>query len=115
MNQKQPLPINCDFAAATERAMRIRKLYHQLEEQNHKTIWTTEEDMLAFVSDVGILARLVMATEGRWIHGGDINTELKDKVAECLWWLLVLSDRLSIDITHEYNSFIDKIDTELDV
>ena len=34
---------------------------------------------------------------------------------ECLWWLLVLSDRLGIDITKEFKSFMDKRDTELDV
>lgn len=115
MNSEQLKPINSDFTAATERAMRVRRLYHQLEEQNHKTAWTTEEDMLAFTSDVGALARLVMASEGRWVHGENMQAELKGKMAECQWWLLVLSDRLDINITQEFASFMDKLDTELEV
>lgn len=115
MNPKLPKPNETDFTTATERAMRVRRLYQQLEIENHKSIWTTEEDMLAFVSDVGVLARLVMASEGRWVHGGNLQSELKGKIAECLWWLLVLSDRLDIDITQEFTSFMDKLDTELDV
>ena len=115
MNSKLPGPIDINFTAATERAMRVRRMYQQLEEQNHKTVWTTEEDMLAFVSDVGVLARLVMASEGRWVHEGDVHAELSDKIAECQWWLLVLSDRLGIDITEGFTSFMDKRDTELEV
>lgn len=102
-----------DFAAATERAVRVRRLYRQLEEQHHKTAWTVEEDMLAFVSDVGMLARFVMAAEGRWVHGENLNLELRGKMAECLWWLLGLSDRLGIDITEEFKSFMDNLDTKL--
>ncbi|WP_378954299.1 hypothetical protein [Pelosinus sp. sgz500959] len=113
MNPKLPQSTDADFNTATKRAMRVRRLYQQLEVKNHKTIWTTEEDMLAFVSDVGILARLVMASEGRWVHGGDVHAELGSKIAECQWWLLVLSDRLGINITEEFTSFMDKLDTEL--
>jgi len=115
MSSKLPQSIDIDLNTATERAMRVRRLYQQLEVKNHKTVWTTEEDMLAFVSDVGVLARLVMASEGRWVHGGDVHAELSGKMAECLWWLLVLSDRLGIDITEEFTSFMDKLDTKLDV
>ncbi len=48
--------------------------------------------MLAFTSDIGVLARLVMASEGRW--------------------LLVLSERMDIDITKEFKSWMDQLDTE---
>lgn len=106
-------PTEIDFTAATERAIRIRKLYQQLEADNHKSIWTTEEDMLAFTTDVGALARLVMAAEGRWVYDGDVQTDLKGKLAECLWWLLVLSDRLGVDATEAFTSFIDGLDTGL--
>lgn len=112
MNSKLPQDNHIDFSAAAERAMRVRRFYRQLEKQNHKTVWTTEEDMLAFVSDVGLLARLVMAAEGRWVHGENLQAELGSKMAECLWWLLVLSERLNIDITKEFTSFMDKLDTD---
>jgi hypothetical protein len=37
--------------AASERAVRVRSLYQQLEVSNHNGAWTIEEDMLAFVLD----------------------------------------------------------------
>jgi len=101
------------FTAATERAVRVRKLYQQLEADNHENVWTTEEDMLAFTTDVGALGRLVMAAEGRWVYDGDVHTDLKDKLAECLWWVLVLSDRLGVDATEAFTSFIGRLDTGL--
>jgi hypothetical protein len=102
-----------DFSAATERAMHVRRLYQQLEERNHNGAWTTEEDMLAFATDIGVLGRLVMAAEGRWVYNGEVQTELRSKLAECLWWILVLSDRLGVDITEAFTSFIDRLDRDL--
>ncbi len=93
--------------------MRIRKKYQQLEKLHHKKVWTTEEDMLAFSSDIGALSRLVMTAEGRWVHDGDVRAKLKDKMAECLWWTLVLSERLNIDISKAFTQFIDKRDADL--
>lgn len=113
MDTKQHNTVEFDFSVATERAMHVRRLYQLLEESNHKGAWTTEEDMLAFATDIGVLGRLVMAAEGRWVYNGDVHTELKSKLAECLWWILVLSDRLGVDITEAFTSFIGSLDTNL--
>jgi NTP pyrophosphatase (non-canonical NTP hydrolase) len=106
MNSESSQPADVTLADAAKRATRVRALYHQLEVQYHNTEWSTEEDMLAFSSDIGVLARLVMASEGRWDKDGDVRGELKDKMGECLWWLLVMSDRLDIDITEAFGSFM---------
>jgi len=87
--------------------------YQQLEESNHNGVWTTEEDMLAFATDIGALGRLVMAAEGRWVYNGEVQPDLRSKLAECLWWILVLSDRLGVDITEAFTSFIDRLDNDL--
>jgi NTP pyrophosphatase (non-canonical NTP hydrolase) len=92
------------LAEASARANEVRKLYHRLEESNHGTRWSRQEDMVGFLYDIGELGRLLMANEGRWVHEGDTRKELQDKLAECLWWILVLSDRLDIDITQAYLS-----------
>ncbi len=113
MSTKLPESSAIDFTAASERAIRVRSLYQQLEERNHNGAWTIEEDMLAFATDIGVLGRLVMAAEGRWVYNGDVHTELTAKLAECLWWLLVLSDRLGIDITEAFTSFCDRLDSDL--
>ncbi len=112
MSTKLPKAKAIDFTAATERAMRVRRFYQQLEERNHNGAWTTEEDMLAFSTDIGALGRLVMAAEGRWVHDREVKPELTAKLAECLWWILVLSDRLGVDLTEAFTSFMDKLDRD---
>ncbi|MGH2550106.1 MAG: hypothetical protein ACRDHN_11975 [Thermomicrobiales bacterium] len=103
-----------NLTTATERAMQIRRLYQQFELRDHGAVWTTGEDMLGLVSDVGYLARLVMAAEGRWDHDENLlPAELKGKLAECLWWILVLSNRLGIDVTEAFASTMDKIELGL--
>jgi NTP pyrophosphatase (non-canonical NTP hydrolase) len=88
-----------DFTAATARARHIRELYKQLEERLHGSAWTLQEVMLGYLYDIGELGRLVMAAEDRWLHEGDLPRELEEKLLECLWWVLVLADRLDVDIT----------------
>lgn len=105
--------MNIDFITATERAMHVRRLYHQIEEHINGKVWTIQEDMLGFVTDVGIVGRLVIAADGPWAYGGDVHVELEIKLSECLWWILVLSNRLGVDITEAFKSFVDKRDTEL--
>ena len=58
-----------DFTTAADRARHIRELYKQLEKRLHGSAWTPQEVMLGYLSDVGELGRLVMAKEGRWLHG----------------------------------------------
>ena len=102
-----------DFTSPAARAVRIRKLYHRLEKRNHGGAWTTQEDMIGFMSDVGELGRLLMASEGRWVHTGDLPKDLGDKLAECLWWIFVLSDRLGIDISQAFSRKMDELDSSL--
>jgi hypothetical protein len=54
-----------DLTVATERATRVRGLYHQLEQHHEGSRWEIKDDMLGFVNDVGTLSRLIMATEAR--------------------------------------------------
>lgn len=115
MNKKDLTKLNnvIDFSAASERSVRIRKFYHELEKANHNVKWSTEEDMLAFTSDVGMLARLVMSKEGRWVYGDNLDDDLKNKMAECVWWLLILSERLNINMTEAFVKFIDDLEDKL--
>lgn len=102
-----------DFTEALEQAKYIRGLYNQMEQLSIRRKWTMQEDMLGFSTDVGVLGRLVMASSGTWGYAGDEKEELKHKLSECLWWIMVLSNHLDIDITKEYQAFINKLDTNL--
>jgi NTP pyrophosphatase (non-canonical NTP hydrolase) len=102
-----------DFAAATARARHIRQFYKQLEERLHGSAWTPQEMMLGYLYDVGELGRLVMAAEDRWLHKGDLPRELEAKLSECLWWVLVLADRLGVDITKAFTTKMNDLDVQL--
>lgn len=91
-----------------DRSLKIRQLYHQLEEAHHGSIWTIEEDALAFLTDAGLVGRLTMSQQGRWPKGGDSSNELSHKLGECIWWLVTLAERMDIDINTALEGFLTK-------
>ena len=96
-----------DFKEIIKRSKRLRKMYHQLELQHHGNEWTVEEDALAFLSDAGLVGRHTMSQQGRW-PANNTDTELEHKLGECIWWLVVLSDRMDIDIEEATEKFLTK-------
>lgn len=104
---------NAGLSAAGSRACAIRRLYHALEQDSMGRTWTVEEDMLGLVGDVGVLSRLLLATRGTWPLSGDVPADLRHKLAECLWWILVLAERLGVDIDDAFGAFASNLETEL--
>lgn len=102
-----------ELTEASDLARRVRALYHQIEEHHEGRPWSTKDDTLGLVNDVGALSRLVMATEGQWLPDGDVPALLRGKLAECLWWVLVLADRLDVDIADAYESKLGEIEAQL--
>lgn len=86
------------------RSLAIRKAYHQLEERHHGKVWSIEEDLLALGNDIGNLQRLVMTKLGRYYD--ETPYTLEQKLAENIWWLLELADRLDVDIQTEMENFL---------
>lgn len=87
-----------------ERSVEIRKRYHELEIKNHGEKWSVEEDLLALSNDIGNLNRLVMT---KFEHYYDETPyTLEEKIAENIWWLIELSDRLDVDIEKELEKFL---------
>lgn len=103
-----------NFYEAIERSKKIRECYHELEIQHHKTKWTIEEDALAFLTDAGLVGRLTMAQQGRWPKGDGEKVDLEHKLGECIWWLVVLADRMEIDISEVFNRFLTKTENLLE-
>jgi hypothetical protein len=96
------------------RSQKIRELYRELELTHHGTEWTIEEDALAFLTDAGLVGRLTMSQQGRWPKGGDTETEMSHKLGECIWWLIILADRMGIDINTALDGFLTKTERLLD-
>lgn len=98
---------------AIERSIQIRERYHQLENQYHGSEWTVAEDALAFLTDAGLVGRLAMAQQGRWPKSGEAEAELEHKLGECIWWLIVLAERMDINIDEALEAFLTKTEKQL--
>jgi NTP pyrophosphatase (non-canonical NTP hydrolase) len=44
----------------------------------------------------------------RWPTKENATTELEHKLGECIWWLIVLADRMNIDINVALEKFFTK-------
>lgn len=86
-----------DLSEVAGMSQEIRELYHGLEKKYHGSKWSTEEDALAFLTDAGLVGRMVMDHEGRWPEGN--KEELAAKIGECVWWLAVLAARTGCDFS----------------
>ncbi len=93
-----------DLQEVADRSVAIREAYHGLELSIHGSKWSTEEDALAFMTDAGVVARHVMAHEGRWPV--DDGFDLDAKIGECVWWLAVLAQRCDIDFDGCVEAFL---------
>lgn len=102
-----------NLSEVVERSVQIRKLYHQLESKHHGKEWTVEEDALAFLTDAGLIGRLTMAQQGRWPTDEEPIPELEHKLGECIWWLIVLAERMGIDIDNALELFLSKTEKGL--
>lgn len=102
-----------NFSEAVERSIQLRKVYHQLERQHHEKEWTVEEDALAFLTDAGLVGRLTMSQQGRWPTNGEAVSELEHKIGECMWWLIVLAERMDLDSSEALEKFLSKTEKKL--
>jgi hypothetical protein len=96
-----------ELTKSIARSKKIRARYHALERKLHKAEWSVEEDALAFLTDAGLVGRLIMSHEGRWPIENTIP-DLRHKLGECLWWLIVLSDRVGMDADELLSEFLAK-------
>jgi len=89
-----------------ERSKNIRARYHELENSIHGSHWTVEEDALAFLTDAGLVGRNIMSQQQRWPKENS-EEELRHKIGECIWWLIVMADRLELDTEELMKEFLD--------
>lgn len=102
------------LALARDDALEIRRLYEILEQRLNGRTWSLYELMLGFSNDVGYIGRLLLAHDKTWAIDGDSEAELAHKLAETLWWVFVLAEKLEIDIDQAYASTMSTIRGQLD-
>ncbi|WP_110926714.1 nucleoside triphosphate pyrophosphohydrolase family protein [Bacillus massiliglaciei] len=102
-----------DIKEAAGRSVKIRELYHQLEKKHHGKEWSIEEDALAFLTDAALVGRLTMAQQERWPTGSSPEPELRHKIGESIWWLIVLAERMGIDSGQSLKQFLEQKEKQL--
>jgi hypothetical protein len=95
-----------------QRSLEIREKYHQLEIQQNGKEWTAEQDALGYLTDAGLVGRNVMLHEKTWSKN-NAEEELEHKLAENIWWLIILADRTGIDIKDALEKFLTKTENIL--
>jgi NTP pyrophosphatase (non-canonical NTP hydrolase) len=98
-----------EFDELIQRALSIRKLIQQYEEQSYGTSWTNEELALGFVGDVGDLVKLVMAQNGRR-NIPETESKLAHELADCLWSIIVLADGHGVDLEKVFLKTMDDLE-----
>jgi len=96
--------------SARQRALEVRALYEAIERRLNGQVWTLQELMLGFSNDVGTVGRLILAHEGTWEIEGDVDAQLAHKLSESLWWVIVIAERLGIDISDAFANTMDSIE-----
>ena len=101
-----------DFQEIIDRALTIRKLYEEKEEHLYGSAWTREEIALGLVGDVGDLAKLVLAENGKR-HIKNSKEKLEHEISDCLWSLIVLAKLHDIDMEQSFREAMDKLENYL--
>lgn len=95
-----------------KRAVEIRQKYSELEKRRTGKEWSTLNIMEGFVGDIGDLMKLVMAKEGvREIE--NVDEKLAHELADCLWCILILSEKYGIDIEQNFLKTMDELEKRI--
>lgn len=101
-----------DFQTLTDRAIAIRKLYEEKEYRLYGSPWTAEEIALGFVGDVGDLAKLIMAENGKR-NIPNRREKLEHELSDCLWSIIVIAHIHGLDIEKAFLSTMDELEKNL--
>lgn len=101
-----------EFQSIVERAIAIRRLYEQRETQLYGSAWTKEEIALGFVGDVGDLAKLVIAENGKR-NIPESREKLEHELSDCLWSVIVLAHSHDIDLESSFLNTMEELQKRL--
>jgi len=98
-----------DFQELSKRALTVREQYRSFEQKHYGVSWSNEELALGFVGDVGDLAKLVMAANGRR-NIPDARHKLAHELADCLWSVIVLAEAHGVNLEEAFLQTIDDLE-----
>jgi len=82
------------------------------EKQLYGSAWTSEEIALGFVGDVGDLAKLIVAENGKR-NIPDSKAKLEHELADCLWSVIVLAHQHEVDLETAFTNTMNELERHL--
>jgi NTP pyrophosphatase (non-canonical NTP hydrolase) len=98
-----------EFKDLMQRGLAIREGFKAYELEHTGASWSNEELALGFVGDVGDLAKLVMAANGRRVIP-DAEQKLAHELADCLWSVIVLANVHGINLEQAFLHTMDDLE-----
>jgi NTP pyrophosphatase (non-canonical NTP hydrolase) len=101
-----------DIKELSKRALEVREKYAIYEKEKYGREWNNSDIMQGFVGDIGDLAKLIMAKEG--VRSGEnIDEKLGHEIADCLWSVLVLSEKYGVNLEESFLKTMQEIENGL--
>ncbi|HSA99838.1 MAG TPA: MazG nucleotide pyrophosphohydrolase domain-containing protein [Anaerolineales bacterium] len=101
-----------EFQQLMKRALEIRKQFEAKEREQFGSAWNSEEIALGFVGDVGDLAKLTIAVNGKR-NIPNSKEKLEHELADCLWSVIVLSHIHGIDLENSFVNTMNELEKYL--
>jgi len=101
-----------EFQELVKRALEVRNQYEQKEIQLYGSAWTNEEIVIGFVGDVGDLAKLVLAQNGKR-NIPNSKEKLAHELSDCLWSIMVLAHVHEINLENSFVKTMNDIEQHL--
>ena len=101
-----------EFQKLIDRAITVRKQYSEKEKALFGSSWTSEEIALGFVGDVGDLAKLIIAENGKR-NIPNSKEKLKHELSDCLWSIIVLADLHGISLENAFLDTMNEIEKQI--
>ena len=102
-----------DFTLSVKRALEIREKYDALNKRENRTAWEVNDYAQALGGDVGDLLKLLMMKKGLRKSVDDLDSKIEHELADCLWAVYVISDKLGIDIEKSFLKTMDQLEERL--
>ena len=98
------------------KARSIRSLYEDYERENYGREWSTAELALGLMGDLGDLAKLIQAHLGvrGTLSAQELEEKLSHELADCLWSILVLADKMQINLSDAFVATMDELEKRLE-
>lgn len=100
------------FQERKSAALSVAQLYEELQVAEGREPWLLMDYMAGFVGDVGKLSKLIMAVEGRR-EIPNANEDIAHELADCLWSIIVISEKLGLDLPTEFQSTMNELNLSI--